>query len=132
MHKLGTIRTFKTKNFQVIAEALEENDLDLSFDDTGETQQNIESGKWVAFCARVRVLLHGREIGVDYLGNCIYDSIDSFMDHKECGKQNREYEAQGKDGRCGSYFTDMIHEAIREARKTLREEQGLYIRQTAK
>jgi hypothetical protein len=40
------------------------------------------------------------------------------MDHRACGKQNRKWAKQGKEGRCGSYFSDMIGEAIAEARKT--------------
>lgn len=129
MHNtLGTMRTFKTKNFAVIVDAIEEDSPDFSFDDTGETAEKVESGEWRCFTARVRVLLHGREIGSDYLGNCIYESLDTFMDHKECGKQNRDYAAQGKEGRCGSYFSDMIHNAIAEARTELKETQAITVR----
>ncbi len=127
-YSLGTMRTFKTKNFTVIADAIEEESPDFSWDDTGEVQEKVENGDYLCFIARVRVLLHGREIGVDYLGNCIYSSLEDFMDHKECGKQNKEYAAQGKEGRCGSYFSDMIHEAITEARKTLKEEKTIRVR----
>jgi len=127
-YTLGTMRTFKTKNFTVIADAIEENDPDFSFDDTGETQDKVNSGEWMCFTARVRVLLHGREMSADYLGNCIYASLGAFMDHKECGKQNKEYAAQGKEGRCRSYFSDMIHTAIASARKTLKEEKTIKIR----
>lgn len=127
-YTLGTMRTFKTKNFTVIADAIEEDSPDFSFDDTGETFKKVESGEWLCFTARVRVLFHGREIVTDYLGNCIYESLEKFMDHKECGKQNRDYAAQGKEGRCGSYFSDMIHRAIAEARKGLKEAQAITVR----
>lgn len=127
-HTLGTMRTFNTKHFTVIADAIEEDSPDFSFDETGETQDKVNSGEWLCFTARVRVLLHGREVGADYLGNCIYASFDKFMDHKECGKQNREWATQGKEGRCGSYFSDMIHEAIAEARKELKACQSVHVR----
>lgn len=127
-HSLGTMRTFKTKNFTVIADAFEEDSPDFSWDKTGDTLKAVESGKYLCFTARVRVLLHGREIGVDYLGNCIYESLEKFMDHKECGKQNRQWAKQEKEGRCGSYFKDMIHAAITEARKELKESQSIKVR----
>jgi len=48
-----------------------------------------ENGNLIAFCARARVFLRGKEIASDYLGGCIYKSLEDFADHKECGKQNR-------------------------------------------
>lgn len=125
---LGTMREFKTKHFTIIADAVEEIFPDLSWDDTGETERNINTGKWLCFTARVRVFFNGTEVGADYLGNCVYASFEDFMDHKECGKQNREWAAQGKAGRCGSYFADMIHEAIARARTELKKMQSIHIR----
>jgi hypothetical protein len=87
--KIGTIREFKTKNFHVVIDAVEEFDLDLSFDDDGSTRKGLENGSLVAFCARARVFLRGKEIASDYLGNCIYKSLADFADHIECGRQNR-------------------------------------------
>ncbi len=127
-YTLGTIRTFKTKNFTIIIDAIEEDSPDFSWDATGEVLEKVERGDYLCFTARVRVLLHGREIGVDYLGNCIYESFDKFMDHWECGKQNRTWAKQGKKGRCRSYFKDMIHAAITEARKELKEAQTVKVR----
>lgn len=128
-HRLGIMRIFKTKHFTVVADALEERDLDLAFDEDGSIREGLESGEFTAFTAHVYVMLNGRIIGEDYLGNCIYKDFDDFMDHKECGKQDRERAAQGKEGRCGSYFSDMIHTAIAEARKTLAKERSIYVRQ---
>lgn len=127
-YQLDIMREFKTRNFRIIADALPENDLDLSWDDTGEVRQGLESGKFIAFVARVRVLFHGQELGTAYLGNCIYESLDAFMDHRECGKQNAEYERKGESGRCGSYFHDMIREACHEARKELAKLQSVHVR----
>lgn len=118
---LNTIREFKTKHFTVRIEALEETDLDLSFDESGEIAEQIESGDLIVFCAHAVVYYNGRKVGEDYLGQCIYKNLDDFADHRACGRQNRKWAKQGKEGRCGSYFTDMIHEAIREARKTLQD-----------
>jgi hypothetical protein len=88
--KIGTIREFKTSNFHVVVDALEEWDTDLSFDEDGSTRKGLENGNLIAFCARARVFLRGKEIASDYLGGCIYKSLEDFVDHKECGKQNRE------------------------------------------
>jgi len=88
--KIGTIREFKTKNFHVVVDAVEEFDLDLSWDEDGSTREGLENGTLIAFCARARVFLRGKEIASDYLGGCIYKSLEDFADHKECGKQNRE------------------------------------------
>jgi hypothetical protein len=135
-HKIGTIREFKTKNFKVVCDALEEYNLDLSFDEDGSTREALESGELMAFVARVRVFFQGHEVGSDYLGGCIYKSLESFMDHRECGVQNAKYArlekrqklAPGSLGRCGSYFHDMIREAIREARKNMLAYQTVRIR----
>ena len=62
MSKLATIRTIRTRNFTIRVDTLEESDLDLSFDDTGEIQSGLESGRLVAFCARVTVYLHGAKV----------------------------------------------------------------------
>ena len=117
---LGTLREFETANFRVIVDAIEEDSLDLSWDDDGSVAEGLDSGRLIAFTARARVLtLSGIELASDYLGNCIYKDFDDFMDHRACGAQNREYEARGESGRCGSYFSDMISTVCREARLEL-------------
>jgi hypothetical protein len=115
----NVMREFHTENYIVRVSAEEEFDLDLSWDDTGETLKGLQNGEFIAFCAHVEVIhrLTGAVLGEDYVGNCIYRSFDDFMDHRACGKQNRKWAKQGKTGRCGSYFKDMISEAITEARK---------------
>lgn len=128
MRPIGTIRKFKTANFTVIMDALPEDDLDLSFDDDGSVAEKLDSGEFIAFVARARVLFQGEEVAVDYLGSCIYETLDAFMDHRACGRQNREHEAEGRAGRCGSYFTDMIHTVCAEARKHIAELKAVKIR----
>ena len=128
MHYRGeTIREFKTKNFRVIAQAFPE-DEPVDVDDDGETQQAVDKGIYVHFRVEVRVLYKGNVLGTDHLGGCIYESIADFMDHKECGEQNRKWAEQGESARCGSYFTDMINIAIAEARKTLADYRNVYVR----
>lgn len=118
---LQLMRQFKTRYFSVRVEAHEEYDLDLSWDDDGSVRKGLDSGKFIAFGVVVKVFYKGNEVGRDSIWGNVYESIQDFMDHKECGKQNREYAAQGKEGRCGSYFTDLIHGAIAESRKTLKD-----------
>lgn len=127
-HSLGIMREFNTARFRVIADAIEEGDVDLSWDDTGDVRAGLESGEFIVFIARVRVYCDGEEIAADYLGGCIYRDFDAFMDHKECGRQNKEHAAKGESGRCGSYFHDMIREACSEARKALRKMQSIRVR----
>lgn len=175
-----TIRQFHTENFRVVVEALEEDDLDLSFDETGETARKLDAGDLIAFCAHAYVEHKptGTILGEDYLGNCIYKDLDDFADHRACGRQNRHHlkrfgryqiyrkarkyenilqesdklrkrgfatkekaETWAKEnspeaydihesGVCGSYFTDMIHTAISEARKKLETLKTVHVRST--
>jgi hypothetical protein len=90
VHKIGTIREFKTENFHIVVDAVEEFDIDLSWDESGETARGLDSGTLIAFCARARCFFQGLEVASDYLGNCIYKNLEDFADHKECGRQNRE------------------------------------------
>jgi hypothetical protein len=113
----------------VIVDAIDEDSPDISFDETDETRTKLENGTWVIFCARARVI-HDTlgEIASDYLGNCIYESLDAFMDHKECGARNKQLAAAGHEGRCGSYFRDMIRTVCREARAAIENAQTIKVR----
>lgn len=90
MYRLGTIREWKTENFHIIVDAVEETDLDLSWDETGETLRKLESGELIAFCARARVMFRGLKIASDYLGNCVYKDLEDFEDHRECAAYTRK------------------------------------------
>lgn len=106
--------TFKTRNFRVEWSLSPCEDLDLSWDDTGETRENLESGLWEAFDSKITVYFRGAEIGCAYLGESIYENPSDFRDHIGINMKSRV------DGRnYGSYFSDMVREAISEARKTL-------------
>lgn len=129
MNTLGTIREFKTRNFRVIVDAVEDYDIDLSFDDTGEVLAKLNSGEFIAFCARARVFHKDLgELSADYLGGCIYESIDDFMDHMQCGEQTRKLSESGSNAVCGSYFADMVHTAIKEARQSVARAKSIKLR----
>lgn len=118
---MQTVWTFKTRNFRVALECVPEDYPDLSWADQ-ETLDKLESGEWENLQFKVAVYDNrGDEIGVAYLGNSIHANPREFMDHRECGRANREYAAAGQPGRCGSYFTDMVHEAVSEARRAYNE-----------
>lgn len=125
----GVIREFRIGNVQVIVDALPEDDLDLSWDDTGEIRENLESGRYVAFVARARAFYDGHELASDYLGGCIYESLEAFQDHRECGAATRKLRADGSNAICGSYFADMVRSVCQDARKELRKLQGVKVRQ---
>jgi hypothetical protein len=117
--KIGTIREFKTKNFHVVIDAVEECDLDLSWDEDGSTRKGLENGTLIAFCARARVFLRGSEIAKDYLGNCIYKSLEDFADHKECGRQNRA--RIKREGRFQIYLKDRPYQSCLSKTDKLRK-----------
>jgi hypothetical protein len=108
---------FATKRFKITLDAAWEDDQDLSWDDTGEVREKIASGEWGCFVFRVRVLLDGREVGIDYLGNSVY------ADPREFYQEHIGIRAKAREAGCnyGCYFTDMVRAAISEARKTLRD-----------
>jgi len=105
MTRYENIWTFHTARCVITLDVTPDDDLDLSFDDDGTVAENLNSGLWCAFVARVRVLIDGEEAGCDYLGGCIYENPSDFMDHRGINSTG-----------CGSYFTDMVRSAITEAR----------------
>jgi hypothetical protein len=118
------IWSFNTAQFRVDFDVAEDCDLDLSWDDDGSTREGLESGKYVAFQARVAVLDNdGDIIGTDYLGNCIYESAQEFCtSHRDPNPLNRNCTImRAAHGNCVicHYFPDMVRIAIKEARKNL-------------
>lgn len=112
------VRRFNRKRFSVALQVTNEPYPDLSFDETGETQAKVASGEWGVYLFRVAVHCDGRLVGVDYIGNNIYaDPSDFAKEHI------------GSRGASGSYFSDMVHEAVAEARKALADVP--YIRRAA-
>ena len=111
---------FKTRNFLVTLSAEYEEYPDLSWDDTGEVAEKLESGEWGNYCFAVKVYgPHGEEIAADYLCNSIHADPADFRDHI------------GSQGKWGSYFTDMVHNAIAQARKSIADMRAIPIRRAA-
>ena len=96
--------TFKTARFTVTLACSPEECGDVYWADK-ETLEKLDNGTYVNVCFRVQVKLDGDVIGEDYLGNGVYEDVrDFYCEHR---------------GTRGSYFTDMVTEAIREARAFL-------------
>lgn len=126
---IETLREFNTRNFHIVIDAVEDYDIDLSgMEDADEIIHSLERGTLVAFTVRAIAYCHGSEVASDYLGGCIYKTPREFMDHIECGAQNRKYAAAGESGRCGSYFKDMVSNVCRDARAELRKLQTVRVR----
>jgi len=102
MQHYERVWTFSTDRFLIELSFAPCDDLDLSWDESGETRANLESGLWEAFDSRVRVFVDGVEIGCDYLSGSIYENPRDFINEK------------------GGYFHDMVRQAIKEARFTVR------------
>lgn len=111
--------SFETAHFRVECLFSPDDDADLSFDDTGETRANVAAGLWQVFSTEVRVVhvMTGAVLGQDHLGGSIYENPRDFI---------REHL-----GHPGTYFADMVREAIREARKNYRELMVVRIREEA-
>lgn len=111
-----TMWTFHTKNFSVSWQVTPDEDCDLSWDETGETREKLNNGTFQCFLSRIVVYCNGDEIGSDYLGGSIYENPSEFRDHI------------GSRGKWGSYFRDMVRQAIKDARHTLLNQREIYVR----
>ncbi len=110
-----TIWQFETRNFRVVASISPDTDVDISFDETSETRDKLESGEWTAFETAVRVYFRDAEVAADYLGGSIYaEPRDFFREHIGLAARSR---ADGRNYCC--YFPGMVSQAISEARKAL-------------
>ena len=113
---------FETKSFTVVFEALPECDADMSWDESGDVSEKIKSGEYDLFCAHVYVLHNetGAELGNAYLGECIYERASDFRNHFGLAAKSRvASERAGRAISYGSYFPEMVKEAIGEARTNL-------------
>jgi hypothetical protein len=116
---ISNIYTFRTAQFLLTVDAFVDPDLDTSWDETGDVIEGLDSGRYVSFMVRTR-LVHG-DSGLeaeDWLGNCIYESPAAFMDHRGIKKHPG----------CGSYFSDMVRTVCDEMRATLARTQTIKVR----
>lgn len=89
-------------NYRIEAFAQHCDDLDLSWDETGEVAAQLDSGEMWAFNVEVRATHVPSGItGADYLGGNIYHDATDFV---------REF---------GGYFSDMRREALRQLRSEI-------------
>jgi len=121
MHK--TMWKFKTKNFTVRAVIETDKYVDTSFDETGKTQEKINSGEWLAFNTIVSVEYRGATIGTDTLCGSIYETPSLFfVDHRDSDTMNRNCslmrQAKGQNVSVCHYFPEMVRQAIAQARNT--------------
>lgn len=121
MNPWNNLWEFNTKRFSVHLSCQYDNDVDLSFDDTGETAAKIESGEWTPYVFRVTVRLDGRKVSDDYLGGSIYaDPMEFVTSHRTSKPESRNTLAnKARNVAVCHYFPDMVKQAINEARKAL-------------
>lgn len=120
-----TMFRFDAGTFLVIAQIEPTTDLDLSWDETGETRENLASGLWSAFDTTVQVIdRHGVILGEAHLGQSIYENpADFFTEHYGIAAKSR---ADGVT--YGAYFPGMVREAVGEARERLRSYKSKRVR----
>lgn len=121
---MRTMWQFRCGRFTIRAAIAPAHDLDLSWDDTGETADKLASGEWEAFDTRVAVYLNGAMIGDDWLCGSIYaDPAELFTGHRDPDPMNRNCSemraARGGNVCIGHYFPDMVRTAIDNARDWL-------------
>ncbi len=103
---LENIWTFSTRHLRVTVDVEYEHDPDFSWDPSGQTKEQVNSGEMQCFVVHASVLYVDdageRELADDYLGNCIYENfIDFRKDHLKGA---------------GSYFDDMVRTICKESR----------------
>ena len=89
--------------------------------------EELESGELGNYIVDAKVYCLGAEIGSASLGGCIYADISTFMDHVGINHYSPD---PGKipEGKCGSYFSQMVREAIQEAREAMQRLKQIHIR----
>lgn len=115
---------FAIGRFEIRADIEPCADIDLSWDDDGETRAGLESGGLEAFDTRVSVWLNGVKIGEDWLCQSIYsDPSEFFTSHRDSDPMSRNCSimraARGDNVVFCHYFPSMVQAAIADARAWL-------------
>lgn len=120
--------TFETAQFTVQAYITEDEQLDLSWDDDGETAEKLSTGEYVSFGTVIEVTHKptGIVIGQDSLWGSIYaDPREFFTDHRDPDPLNRNSSimraSKGGNVVICHYFPSLVAEAIADARSNLRK-----------
>lgn len=105
---------FRTKNFTVQWK-IAPDDLSTAYMEPSlaeECRRKVRSRQWKCFQSEVTVIHNGTRfvLGETFIGNSIYANPKDFRDHFGMSK-----------GGYGSYFRDMVLEAIRQARSNFPE-----------
>lgn len=120
----NVLREFNTANFHTVLSWDYEDCPDLSWDDTGEVLEKLNSGEWINVTFAAHVYLNGTEVAADYLGNSIYaDPMEFAREHIGLAAKRR---ADGRNYGC--YFPDMLRTALGEARKAVTKLQSVKLR----
>lgn len=121
---MNILREFTTNRFRVTLSWQWEDDQDISWDDTGEVREKLESGEWGNYTFSVHVYLDGHEVASDHLGNSIY------ADPNEFAREHIGLAAKSRADGCnyGAYFPDMIRQALGEARREVNRMQSVRLR----
>lgn len=124
MNAFENIWRFETAQFAVTVDAYEDDDMDLSWDESGETREKIEAGELEHFAVRARCLHKptGME-SVDWLSGCIYARPADFRDHFGIAAKSR---ADGMN--YGSYFSDMVRRVVGEMRENVKRAAAVRLR----
>lgn len=103
MQHYETIHTESREGFDIVFSVTHEDahprDLFEDFD-LPDVLDGIESGRFEWFIARVQAFKCGVELASDYLGGCLYDSAQKFVDSND-------------------YYADMVQNVIIDARKKI-------------
>lgn len=116
---------FKTRNFTVLwlisPDVLRTDGIEP--ERAAEWKKDIRAGKLKCFQSEIRVVCNatGVALGESYLGNSLYENPAEFRDHFGMTK-----------GGFGSYFAQMVKEAISEARERFPAHQAAIDREVAK
>jgi hypothetical protein len=128
-----TVWQFNTKRLSVSLRVSPAQNYQYDGDDeSGEVQEKLDSGEYVAFESAVIVELDGKEIAADYLGGSVYawNNVHEFWTaHRDRDPMNRNCSimraawsaktgGQNNVG-IGHYFPDMVRTACKEARAYL-------------
>ena len=104
MKHYETIKTEDTQGFHIVCSVAYEDmhpgdSFDDSCHDVAEICRKIDSGEYVWFMVRVEAFKNGILLGTDYLGGCLYESYQEFLND--------------------AYYEDMVCQAIAEANANL-------------
>lgn len=112
-----TMWQFKTKHFTV-RWAIERDVLDTAYMDAdvaNECHQKVRNGEWKCFASTIEVIENSSKIAIGeaFLGGSIYENPADFRDHFGMNLKGH-----------GSYFSQMVREAIAEARENFHAAQA--------